>query len=58
MCNNVASEPLRLSQRGHGPNAATLIDKGGPFIPLIDVVMATLASILSHADASSRCLRN
>jgi hypothetical protein len=57
MC-NVASEPLRLSQRGHGPNAATLIDKGGPFIPLIDVVMATLASILSHAADASRCLRN
>lgn len=56
MC-NVAPEPLRLSQRGHGPNAATLIDKGGPFVPLIDVVMATLVSILSHTDAS-RCLPN
>ncbi len=47
MC-NVASEPLRLSRRGPGPNATTVIDKGGPFVPLIDVVIATIASALSH----------
>jgi hypothetical protein len=47
MC-NVASESLRLFQRAQGPNAAREIDKGGPFVPLIDVVMATWASHLSH----------